>query len=1127
MKSLKKSFMESSTHSKRNRGFALIVTLSLMILLTVIAVGLLTLSSISLRTSSQGAAMQTARANAKVALMLAIGDLQKQLGPDTRISATADQISNSDPTDSTTPQPQRQWTGAYNSWPADRPSADRPASPDFLQWFISGDPSKITSKDYAASAPAADSVEIVSAKSVGTGDTVRVPRISQSVNGARNTFAWWVGDEGVKAYVPSDPSPTPNGSSDQRLAMQAAPHFGLEMMTSDSDKPFADIDHESIDNEKLISLQQASFAASPPAAVKPLFHDITTQNRGLLTNVRAGGFRKDLSMILQASENKIPTDPLYQSSGKDGINMAELWAYQNLWTQLKNGGGTYTSGGTIPASASYLEQEPTLAAFKGDMFYQHKQPVFIRFQQLLSFLAKPKSPATNPPSYELGIVIDPIVTVWNPLDVPLSLQGSFASIKYFALPYDLTINYKGVDTQISLGKIIGSPSTSTGGNFLSMRIGNGSTPLVLKPGEVMTFSQKNAATVVGPLGGGAQQIEAEPGWVYDATGGGFYYPFSKYRAASLVAGPTSAIFSYSVSPNKDKSLGTAYASANNIYYKYDRSTDGESLSVGYYTINNKITANDPKYLSFFDRITPSSNIQLGSLTSKRPFMIFSFSAKTEEGSENPGRFLARYNPRAIKMDFFDLEQNEQRALPFEIRTQAVTSVVGMDQTVGQAQANGTSYFGGGWTPEFGSSRVITHSIPRQAPVSLAAFQHSMANGFPAASNGRITNNTNNFLLPQISHAIGNSMACSLIAPNATSGELGGSRPLADHSYLANQALWDDYFLSGISPQTATVFDKTRDQREVAEDFLKGTKSLPVKFYKPNLTGRDPADLLTELVSGSSVVPGAENITASLITVEGLFNVNSTSVEAWKAMLGSLRNRDITGISPLGADSIVSAGGETPIASLLTPANAKVSTSGGTLDTETNEAQWSGIHLISDDQIEELARAIVGQIRQRGPFLSLADFVNRRVGSDKKLAVSGAIQSALDDDSVSINEPFRTGERATKGSEDGLLFPEAERGAAAYGIPGYVKQADILTPIAPLLSARSDTFTIRGYGEKTNAAGTVVIASACCEAVIQRSANFVDGSDELTTPIDQLDPVNKKFGRRFEIVSFRWLSSSEI
>lgn len=71
------------------RGFALIVTLTLMVLLAILALGLLSLSSVSLRTASQTGAEATSRANALLALQLAIGDLQKHLGPDQRISATA------------------------------------------------------------------------------------------------------------------------------------------------------------------------------------------------------------------------------------------------------------------------------------------------------------------------------------------------------------------------------------------------------------------------------------------------------------------------------------------------------------------------------------------------------------------------------------------------------------------------------------------------------------------------------------------------------------------------------------------------------------------------------------------------------------------------------------------------------------------------------------------------------------------------------------------------------------------------------------------------------------------------------------------------------------------------------
>jgi hypothetical protein len=523
-------------------------------------------------------------------------------------------------------------------------------------------------------------------------------------------------------------------------------------------------------------------------------------------------------------------------------------------------------------------------------------------------------------------------------------------------------------------------------------------------------------------------------------------------------------------------------------------------------------------------------------------MIFSFMQKTENASDNSGRFMARNNPRAIRTEFADLSETEQRMEPFEIKVQGVTSMINATAAVGSIDpVTGASYFGGGWDAAIGSQRVITHSAPRQPLVSLAAFQHSMANGFLPYTqfsssigggrvDGRIDTSSPDYLHPGISHAIGNSMATSLLASDQTEGTIGGSRPIVDHSYLANQALWDSYFLSGIAPQNAATFSTKREQKEVAQDFLSNTKSLPIKQYKANLQGVDAATVLAKLVDQTGPVGGSEKLTASYIAVDGMFNVNSTSVEAWKALLSSLRNRDIIGTTALGADETVKVPtGMAANASLMTPANLTVNTdSTGTLTMTGATAQWAGVHLLSDAEITSLAKAIVLEVRKRGPFLSLADFVNRRVGSDKTLALSGAIQSALDSDTVPINKAFRTGSRAAKGSEAGLAFPEAERGAAAYGIPAYVKQADILTPIAPLLSARSDTFVIRGYGEKTNAAGTTVMAKACCEAVVQRGANFIDPSEDATKDISALgSTVNQTFGRRFNIISLRWLSSSEI
>jgi hypothetical protein len=96
----------------------------------------------------------------------------------------------------------------------------------------------------------------------------------------------------------------------------------------------------------------------------------------------------------------------------------------------------------------------------------------------------------------------------------------------------------------------------------------------------------------------------------------------------------------------------------------------------------------------------------------------------------------------------------------------------------------------------------------------------------------------------------------------------------------------------------------------------------------------------------------------------------------------------------------------------------------------------------------------------------------------------------------------------------------------YGAPSYVKQADILTPIAPILSARSDSFVIRAYGEAQDSSGTV--ARAWCEAVVERARDYVDPGDEAEiVPAELTQEVNRTFGRRFKVRSFRWLNPGEI
>ena len=73
-------------------------TVSMMVLLTLVAIAMLSLSTIEQRSSGGGAneADRMARANARMALMMALGELQKAAGPDQRVSATATYFGDSD-----------------------------------------------------------------------------------------------------------------------------------------------------------------------------------------------------------------------------------------------------------------------------------------------------------------------------------------------------------------------------------------------------------------------------------------------------------------------------------------------------------------------------------------------------------------------------------------------------------------------------------------------------------------------------------------------------------------------------------------------------------------------------------------------------------------------------------------------------------------------------------------------------------------------------------------------------------------------------------------------------------------------------------------------------------------------
>ncbi len=406
--------------------------------------------------------------------------------------------------------------------------------------------------------------------------------------------------------------------------------------------------------------------------------------------------------------------------------------------------------------------------------------------------------------------------------------------------------------------------------------------------------------------------------------------------------------------------------------------------------------------------------------------------------------------------------------------------------------------------------------------------------------------------PFACYLVGNSDASPLFPPNAAYNvdelkKKGAENLQHDDSYCLNHVLFDDWFFSSIAPEPAN-FGKASvasSIKSVYKDLLQdNSKPLMNRAYKPiaadvSAAAVSASDLNSLVTKNVGTTATNWKTIASRLEVEGMFNVNSTSVTAWRALLGHARDQRVP---------YMDGSGNPTLSSDTDYAFSRFSVAGDEQNSASSSAEYAGYRVFSADQLDFLAEKIVEQVRLRGPFLSLSEFVNRQLSNDKDLAIAGAVQTALNELAKCSQNPFGFIQRNTSnstnsniasasppGGASGYKFAEAGVGYNIYGIPGWTRQADLLRGIAPFLSARDDTFTIRAYGDARDVTGNTIRARAVCEATIRRTGSFVDPADDAATAslsgtsgaVPAKRAVNERFGRRFEIVSFRWLAQDEI
>lgn len=1257
-----RSFTLASSASP-TRGFALLVALSLMAFILLLLVSLSTLVKVDVQTSAVTRDLQEARQNALFALQVALGDLQMAAGPDQRVTARADILS----------QPADDWVGdipAINNpywtgvWQQNTDSPATPGTypdpdPRLVTFLVSGmnDKSSIdklhaaradnhandNSYDFAGN----DLAQIVKADSNEQGG-VAVPLVTYDNGG----YAFWISDEGVKADVSTtDPyENSPASSTEGRIRVTAAQRFGSErigVQAGDTDEESFGSLYDSVKNdprfdnlfsgESLATLTQSD---AMNTYLREHIHDTSFNTLGLLTNPWHGGFKVDLSRGLD-------DDPL---TGDIRDDFSPAWDDKPIpqWQLFRSFYNAYqqAADGTVPVRPGTQTQHgygPIILAFN---ILNGIQLSVVDHDTTTPDKIDPH-PDSGEVEYQLNLVMWFGFALWNPYNV--SLEASNYLFDAVPLAYTPSMSLKdwpktndGSDTGREITfqfRDLIVRAAERDSNWLGdvaeryaerVRVGT-ANPVSFAPGEIKVFStQPQDVYYVDEFNFGnwldlsdnakniqegyleEEYIAVTVGWQpgdhgdvrdwrnlgrFDVNGDGELDDeedeIVAFQSPLFTTPPGSKLINERQWDGRlsASDIGEVSIDRNSGQPIYNP-ISGEPEFISYYPVYFRqggnpglaiLTADGRKLHSVssghgndWDGWKDSSNPLIRLAIPGAPIGVYgSYSFPTAPKRNNTWRILADMDIRTNTS--LDLLGRREDGRPWG-------HIGGISWTDQPASADPKAWVpldgvNGVWgisevESRGGQRNVVIFDVPREQLVSIGQFQHlnlrPESTQAPDHSNQALPSQKFNRTDSQVpTFQVGNSRV-----------NMWTEVDLKDFVYRVNESLWDDYFFSSIPAGMANYDNPFLNQRITFVDF-----------------DQDDANHVSLIRD--------KDAAASKLGIKGAFNVNSTSVEAWKAALASLNGLVDR---PEGGDFISTFPGMDDIVALdgLESDN---------LDTSSVERVFEGFRALTEAELDALAARIVEEVKVRGPFLSLSEFVNRTLedrdtrnrntdlnkgGLDginhaKWLVdqydtrLKGTLQAAIDgadhnnDGLPDINEVSR---QAVSDDKFGIEYepqgnlPKAQGitslqtigtdplknlsepehpidvrinrpeddfdgfsatsdsidnnpWVAGYGLtttdaPGFLSQMDILTALGPSLTVRSDTFKIRAYGMVRNPLTNEVESEAWIEAIVQRVPDYVDAG--LNAPTDlpgALAGDNAALGRRFVIVSTRWLDESEV
>ncbi|MBC2602969.1 hypothetical protein [Puniceicoccus vermicola] len=1044
-----------STHSKsRNTaGFALVISLSLMAFILLLLLTLTTMTKVEQQSSSTLSRTLSAKQNALLGLHIALGELQQSAGADAVATGPISVDSTLSPH-----ADKRYWTAVWaNAGSYDSSRNLTSYSPSLQKILVSGDDQSLIS-DIANSATPDWPILVGSDTVNDPSDRVSAPPVTiESNTNDQGVYAYWISDEASKARIDLYDDLATTRPNDPRR-MLVMPRTGTQLMREDTSTDSQVIGTRFPSDEltlsKFLSIDQIDLSPSLKDSFrKAHFHNLSLHSRGVLSDQRRGGLRQDLTWMLK--NNALPTGYLYQEpvallnrTSVPGPAWSLLQDFYDASTALE------TTGALQPTTM--MRQIGNSAGHRNAI-----NPILTQLKLYFNFSFSDPDPGTD--GGNLRMHMFPLVVLYNPYNAPLAAadyQFNFQQHNSLAST-ELLVNVETSSGPMSFGgykfkdgnNALFDPKPHNGSNDFSGMIFFNARNLSFAPGEVKVLTLADNGEYLGNVN--TSLVNALEPRQYN--GNELVEDFNDFKSAYLEFQDT---LPDGTTPN---------------FYEF------QLVNSGYLRFKMRlIETTGESYFNNYDGIGYSAGTNPTSALAEQGenLVIFpkaGFSYKVDVDSI---RYLANYNLRGsyVVQTGYDTDPN--------IPPRLFRGAYGLgDFTTDHVANTGSAYFGIDHTSA-AQNRVTLFEIPDDPNdfISIGQFQHIDLSVRPMNQSSGYDQTDPN----APSYTLGNSNGNPSVLRTQTyyndSTQFWYSFKTAfDTAYRANEAIWDGYFLSTLDLNT-------------------------------NESNLNPGNHRFELLPPIDQIPTTPYGAAENMLILGAFNVNSNSVEAWRALLGGLQEYTLTKIDNSQQSDL-----DYLFARLTKPYGDAINDDD--ITDPSNSHVWNGVRELTESDIIALADAIVDEVEARGPFLSLADFINRDLvatgGPNEAHAVAGALQSAIN--TVNLNANLNGPAITLPPESSNYPEPTFYYGNIYDSAPANITQADLLTPIAPILSARSDTFVIRSYGKAVNPLNEESNSQAWLEAVVQRCPDKVDPSESIETAA-----VSTNFGRQFRILSLQWI-----